>query len=254
VYLQGAQVVNHFRILEEQHLPLCLWLRAREAFVLDAIHQQPVQLMREDRRHGFHEGLGIVEEFVQPTGRLQDSDERRPGELGFVLQVGQEVRDGTVPVHHGIFCHAHGVGRDSAAANTKLPGNDADARRLDPFHAFDGLDRALHQDIRLELDPVGGPGLDALPECLELGAKRDLLLQVIHPLVPLLADVSLDLVGRQQIHDRRHQVALGFGQIECEVRALRVERRLDTAIRVEHLLKDGTQVDVGLAGARLHLH
>src|SRR5207248_10869141 len=116
----------------------------------------------------------------------------------------------------------------------KLPGNNADAGRLDPFHALDSLDRVPHQDLRLKLDPVGGPGLDTLPERLELGAEYDLLLQAIHPLVPLLADVPLDLVGRQQVHDRRHQVALGFRQIEHEVFALRVKCWLDTSIRVEY--------------------
>ena len=68
MHLQSAQVIDHFRVLEEPYLPLDLWPGAREAFVLDAIHQQPVQLMLEDRRHSVHEALGIVEEFVQPQG------------------------------------------------------------------------------------------------------------------------------------------------------------------------------------------
>ena len=60
------------------------------------------------------------------------------------------------------------------------------------------------------------------------------LLEPVRPFVPVPADVALDLVGRQQVDHRRRQVACASRQRELEVRALRVERRLNAAVRVEH--------------------
>jgi len=76
-----------------------------------------------------------------------------------------------------------------------LPSTDADAWCLNRPHALQGIDRALHQDIRFKLDPVGGLRLDTVPERLKLRAERNFFLQAVHPLIPVFANVSLDLVG-----------------------------------------------------------
>ena len=70
---------------------------AREPLVLDAIHEQPMQFVLEDRRHRVQEPLRVVEELGQPAGLLEDADERRAGQFGLVLQVGQHVGDGRLP-------------------------------------------------------------------------------------------------------------------------------------------------------------
>src|SRR6266487_2672608 len=96
--------------------------------------------MFEDHRHGVHKALGIVEELVQPASRLQNTDKRRPGELGLILQVGQEIGNGSAPLLYVLFRRAHHGGSDTTFTNAKLPGYDMHAWCLDPLHSLDSFD------------------------------------------------------------------------------------------------------------------
>jgi hypothetical protein len=77
----------------------------------------------------------------------------------------------------------------------KLPRYGADLGGLDDRHALDLLQRLFHQLVGLELHSIGGAGLDAVPQFLELGGEENFFLQAVLTLLGLAADVALNLVA-----------------------------------------------------------
>ena len=107
---------------------------------------------------------------------------------------------------------AHGCSRDAASVDADLAGSHANLRGLDLLHFLDGGHGTADQLVGLELDPVGRLRLDPVPKRLELGAELYLLLQPVRPFVLVLADVALDLVGRQQVDDGGGKSCMRLGQ------------------------------------------
>ena len=57
---------------------------------------------------------------------------------------------------------AHGRRGHAALGHVDLPGGDADLRRLDLLHPLDGIHRAPHELVGLELHAIGGLRLDPI--------------------------------------------------------------------------------------------
>ena len=85
----------------------------------------------------------------------------------------------------------------SPPLNAKASGSHQNTRLFYRHHPLDGIDRSFDQLIGLKFYAVGGLRLDPVPECLELRAEDDFLLEPVRAVVLLPVNLPLDLVGRQ---------------------------------------------------------
>ena len=170
-----------------------------EPLVLDTVHQRLPLAPVDGLRRKLDERLRVALEVVEPVAVAENPLDAAPGEARPVLQLGQHVRQGNVAFvqHHrrraaplGSLYAGLADGDVSLAPLQPRPGN---LRRI--------LKRpgALRdQSFIVELNPVGGLVLDAVPQFLEFGALENRLTRA-HPL-PLIGVLDVEASRQRAQH------------------------------------------------------
>jgi hypothetical protein len=159
-----------------------------------------------------------------------DAGHSGAGQLRLVLQIGQHIRYRTVAVGYLLLRNVYGRGGDPAFGHADLAGTHADCCRFDLFHLSHNCHSPRYQPVSFKLHAIGGLRLDALLQGLKLKAQLHVLTQAIGAFVSILAAMPFDLVGRQQVDDRRRHVAVCCWRVKRKVLAFRVKGWPDAAV------------------------
>mmetsp|Transcript_41596 Transcript_41596/g.97602 ORF Transcript_41596/g.97602 Transcript_41596/m.97602 type:complete len:374 (+) Transcript_41596:154-1275(+) len=175
-----------------------------QPLVADAVHQHGALAAVDGLGHRLDELLRVALEVVQAVALDQDAADAAPRELGAVLQLGQDVRqlDVVLVEHHHVGAlelHRRHAGlADLHARLAPLQPRLADGRRLD--HRGDAV---ADQALVVELHPVCGFVLDAVPQGLELGAVEHRAPHGHLPAFVGVLDLQLARDLAQQLQDLR---------------------------------------------------
>ena len=185
-----------------------------ELLVLDAIDQGQALATVDGFGGQFDELLRIALEVVQAAASRQDADDGASGELGAILQVGQQIRQLNIRLvqHHGRRA------RFLRRGDTRLADRDVGLAPLQPcLGNHRGLlqrcDAIRHQFGVIELHAVRCLVLDAVPQCLELVAQINglAILALAQRHLPALIGI-LDVQPAR--HLAQHFSNLGFLRIK----------------------------------------
>ena len=81
----AVEIVDHLLVLETQHLPSRVRTRARNAFVLDTVDKELMQLDVQDAGDLIQEPLRVRVNFGQSSSITENTNERRACEVCLVL-------------------------------------------------------------------------------------------------------------------------------------------------------------------------
>ena len=117
-----------------------------------------------------HELLGVDAEVTDPVGPLQDRDQGMSRELGFLLQVGDDVGQHLRRLHHLGIVLQHAIRVDACAREVHVHPRCDQGEGIDPLHGLQPIDGTIDQLRRLEMHPVAGLLVDAGPKLAEIVA------------------------------------------------------------------------------------
>ena len=208
VHQHVLQVAGQLFLLEQF---LCIDVLIAKLLVLDAVDQGQALAAVDGLGGQLDELLRVALEVVQPPAAAQDGGDAPAGELGAILEVGEQVRQLDVRLVQDDSCRArflrglHPCLADGDVGLAPLQPGLGDGRGLSKR-----IDAVLDQLVIIELHPIGRLVLDAIPQLLELGAEIDALAH----------GNLLALVGVLDFQTARH-----LAQHLGDLTALRVELR-----------------------------
>src|SRR5215471_20868608 len=107
-------------------------------------------------------------------------------------------------------------GGDAASGHAELTSTHVDLRRFDLVHSVQSCHSPCYQLVGLEFYAVGGFRLNALLQGLKLRTELYVLAEMVGPFIPVFADVTFDLVGRQQVNHRECEITIRVWKIESK--------------------------------------